>query len=328
MTEEFHDEDDLDEVLSLAQRRQKARVLKRFSKKIQRKKEIKARRMADTDSLTQRARRKAILAVKSKLSGGKHPSEMSPALRANIEKRLAGKKSVIDRLARKNLPIVRKDERQRLKDYREKDSPKDESYEFVTEGDMAAAVREKHRKERDRELDQARLRDTLRKNQSESLKLKSDKSGIPFDILKEVYSRGVDTYDSDLTKLSVEEYAFNRVNSFIRGGYARKVDFDLAEQAEESIKEDAINLVGLVAKTLNKVKRSKSYAAAVDEYLNIAKNEMNPNTTQLAVGVAMKYAIRPREFIEFVNKHVNKNNLPKTLVAHYDPTEEDNGDIV
>ena len=56
-----------------------------------------------------------------------------------------------------------------------------------------------------------------------SLFRKSEKSGIPFDALKEVYDRGY--LDSGCEKTS-----FDRVNSFIAGGFAAEMDKDLVEK--------------------------------------------------------------------------------------------------
>jgi len=55
-----------------------------------------------------------------------------------------------------------------------------------------------------------------------SLYKKSEQSDIPFDILREVYQRGYSDSAS-------EQVAFNRVNSFIAGGAAMKLDMDLVE---------------------------------------------------------------------------------------------------
>jgi|APGre2960657404_1045060.scaffolds.fasta_scaffold02028_4 hypothetical protein len=55
-----------------------------------------------------------------------------------------------------------------------------------------------------------------------SLYKKSTQSGIPFEILQEIFQRG---YAVDLS----ENTAFNRINSFISGGAAVKMDEDLNE---------------------------------------------------------------------------------------------------
>jgi hypothetical protein len=63
----------------------------------------------------------------------------------------------------------------------------------------------------------------LSQKQIISLFKKSEASGIPFDTLKEVYERG---FTSELS----EQAAFGRVNSFIAGGAAAKMDKDLIEK--------------------------------------------------------------------------------------------------
>lgn len=63
----------------------------------------------------------------------------------------------------------------------------------------------------------------LSHKQTFSLYKKSENSGIPFDVLKEVYERG---YADSLS----EQGGFNRVNSFIAGGAAAEMDTDLVEK--------------------------------------------------------------------------------------------------
>ena len=58
------------------------------------------------------------------------------------------------------------------------------------------------------------------------LRLKAQKAGIEEEVIKEVYSRGLQSYDSN-SSLSAEQHAMNRVNSFISGGVALLEDYDL-----------------------------------------------------------------------------------------------------
>lgn len=55
---------------------------------------------------------------------------------------------------------------------------------------------------------------------------KSRSSGIPFDVLQEVYTRGYQEWDKNLDP-NPESAAFGRVNSFIAGGLAADIDEDL-----------------------------------------------------------------------------------------------------
>lgn len=59
-----------------------------------------------------------------------------------------------------------------------------------------------------------------------SLYKKSVNSGIPANILEEVYQRGVNTWNSTFG-YSPEQFGFDRVNSFISGGFAAQLDEDL-----------------------------------------------------------------------------------------------------
>ena len=62
----------------------------------------------------------------------------------------------------------------------------------------------------------------------DGLKKKSDKSGISYSILKQVYDRGADTW-VEQCNMTVEQWAFARVNTFIVAG---KTDADLWETVQ------------------------------------------------------------------------------------------------
>jgi hypothetical protein len=62
----------------------------------------------------------------------------------------------------------------------------------------------------------------------EAIRAKAEKSGFDMDTLMNVYIRGLDEQNN-------QEKAFNRVNSFIAGGNARKLDCDLLKNDSHSI---------------------------------------------------------------------------------------------
>lgn len=64
-----------------------------------------------------------------------------------------------------------------------------------------------------------------------SLYKKSQKSNISLNILEEVYRRGYSTWNESFEGTS-EQFAFDRVNSFIAGGFALQLDEDLLEDAK------------------------------------------------------------------------------------------------
>ena len=65
------------------------------------------------------------------------------------------------------------------------------------------------------------------------LKMKSKKYGIPFDIISEVYARGITSWDAEMNDtFTPQQWAFARVNSFVARGNGswNKADKDLAER--------------------------------------------------------------------------------------------------
>ena len=61
-----------------------------------------------------------------------------------------------------------------------------------------------------------------------SLYKKSQKSGISINILEEIYSRGYNSWCED-SKLTPEQLGFDRVNSFISGGFSFILDEDIVK---------------------------------------------------------------------------------------------------
>lgn len=70
-----------------------------------------------------------------------------------------------------------------------------------------------------------------RKKMNESLEDKAEQHNIPYEILEEVFNRGIESCPESYDE---QRWAFNRVNSFIAGGYAAKLDSDLLEIIESS----------------------------------------------------------------------------------------------
>ena len=62
-----------------------------------------------------------------------------------------------------------------------------------------------------------------------SLYKKSQNSGIPTSVLEEVYRRGYSIWDESFGG-SAEQFGFDRVNSFIAGGFAMDLDEDLLDE--------------------------------------------------------------------------------------------------
>ena len=69
----------------------------------------------------------------------------------------------------------------------------------------------------------------LTNEQKLSIYKKSQKSGISTDILEEVYRRGYRIWNESFGQ-TAEQFAFDRVNSFIAGGFAAELDEDLLNE--------------------------------------------------------------------------------------------------
>lgn len=108
-----YDEDQTDEALTMQQRLARGRQMKKLKSKIAMGRKRAMRKTANLDTLKKRARKAARMAVLKKMTKGMDKKDISLARRMDLEKRLDKKKAVIDKLARKLLPAVRRKEKER-----------------------------------------------------------------------------------------------------------------------------------------------------------------------------------------------------------------------
>ena len=111
----------LDEVMSKSARMKKSRAMKQKSKQIARKRKISMKRKADPAKLKLRAIKKAREIITKKILKDRSKSDLSIAGKETLEKKLAKKKAVIAKIAKKILPKVKKAETERLAKLRGKD---------------------------------------------------------------------------------------------------------------------------------------------------------------------------------------------------------------
>ena len=106
------EETDLEEALTVQQRMQRRRQMKKIKHKIKRGREIAKRRIASKEKLMKRTRRQVRLAFMKKFTKDIPKSELTYARRQEIEKRLEKPaiKRRIDMLARRAFPKVRQAE--------------------------------------------------------------------------------------------------------------------------------------------------------------------------------------------------------------------------
>lgn len=112
--------------LTQMQRRKRGLIMRRNRAKLKMAREKAKKRMATPDKLKVRAIKKARGIMRDKLMKSKKYSEMTPAEKIQLDKRLLRiPKSTIARIARKQLPLVRKAEIQRLSDLHKGDDQKE-----------------------------------------------------------------------------------------------------------------------------------------------------------------------------------------------------------
>ena len=114
----------VDEAFTVAQRIKAKQRMKKMSKRIQMAKKRAMKRAPSTEKLKLRARKQAKGALVAKWSKGKQKGELSFAQRQNIEKRLKSASGRIDTMSKKLLPDVRKQDRERRSNAKNKSEEK------------------------------------------------------------------------------------------------------------------------------------------------------------------------------------------------------------
>jgi hypothetical protein len=100
--------------MSKATRMKKSRMMKMKGKQIARKRKIAMKRKASPEKLKKRAMKKARDIIAKRILKDKDKSDLSMAAKETLEKRLAKKKAVIAKIAKKILPKIRSAENERL----------------------------------------------------------------------------------------------------------------------------------------------------------------------------------------------------------------------
>ena len=99
----------VDEALTMTQRMQRKRQMKKYASRIKIGREKAMRRMADPKRLKRRAQKQARNMIAKKLAKGSY-SDLSFSRKQEIEKRLDKMQGKVSRLAKKMLPKIRKSE--------------------------------------------------------------------------------------------------------------------------------------------------------------------------------------------------------------------------
>jgi hypothetical protein len=115
------EEEEVTEVLTRAGRIKRGLLMRRIKHKVQRKKAMMRKKLATTDMLHRRSRRHAVRLVRKRFMGkkGENYAKLGMADKIMIDKKVATKKNIIQRIAQRLLPKVRRAELIRLKNYKQ-----------------------------------------------------------------------------------------------------------------------------------------------------------------------------------------------------------------
>lgn len=142
ITEDVLQEELINErVMTLLQRRKAGIKMRRLKFRIQRARKLKKKRMATKDMLVRRARRQARTLIRKRLGGAKGAkySSLSPSERIQLDKRVAKKQAIINKIATRLMPKVKSAELKRLSKARGR---KNESVNYSFERFIADMVHE------------------------------------------------------------------------------------------------------------------------------------------------------------------------------------------
>ena len=244
--------------LTLAQRQQRSRTLRRNEPKLERAKEVAKHRLASDDKIKSRAMVAARNIVKKRFAArkGVDYATLSTPEKIQVDRIVDKKIGLVKKIAARLLPTIRKAEATRLQSFMKGTALKsittpnpesqgivpkmsaNESFEQViadfeshSESDLIKIIEAMIKEDNTPFTEQLQkmLEAILPKDAiSESLQKKAAKSGIEFSTLQEVYARGLKEW-KPIGKTTQEQYAFSRVNSYISAGRAYRVDSDLRE---------------------------------------------------------------------------------------------------
>jgi hypothetical protein len=140
LMEDFEDEtlDEKVNPLTFMQRLKRSMVMKRYHGKIEAARKRAQKRRASPEKIKDRAQKKALAILRAKISKTKSYGEMSPAEKLALDQRLSRvPQSVINRIATKQIPIVRKAESERFAAMsRPKNESVDDQFEMFLENFM------------------------------------------------------------------------------------------------------------------------------------------------------------------------------------------------
>lgn len=102
------EEEPTDEALSMAARRKRSRDMRKNKNKLRIARNRMKKRVANPERIRKRAKKQAIDKIYKKLTKGMSRKDLTPAKKAELEKRISKMKPRVNRIAKKLLPSVRR----------------------------------------------------------------------------------------------------------------------------------------------------------------------------------------------------------------------------
>jgi len=238
--------EELDEVLSIAQRQKRSQIIRANKNKLKIARRVARGKHAPQKIIKKRAYALARKIIRRKFAGkrGADYANLSVSEKMVIDKAIESKTKLIKKLALRLIPRIQNMESKRLQSFmagkKLENLGKKEMAESLNEkfAEIIGKKKEEKDKEKSVKVSSSPNIKFYRKFSEEkeletptflALKKKSDSSNIDIDILGEVYNRGCDCWKESYN-YSMEQYAFARVNSFINMGKTYfKEDADLHE---------------------------------------------------------------------------------------------------
>lgn len=246
------EEDNINEVLSIQQRQKRAMIMRRNAPRIERAREIARKKMAPESNIRKRAYVKARQLIRRRVAGerGAEYEKLGPSEKMAIDRAVEGKQKMIKKLALRLIPKIKQAEAKRLQSFlhgktmqnhgqpegkttvkedinllfTEAFPPYDTSSNAGQKVDTPIATNGKRMPEKGKSKNPAIIQHNKFQEEVEldspafaALFKKSEKSGIDLATLGEVYNRGWNSWSEGL-KVTQEQYAFARVNSYINQG--------------------------------------------------------------------------------------------------------------
>ncbi len=242
--------DELDEkVLDITQRQKRAMILRRYHAKVERARELSQKRLAPEKNIKKRAYAQARQIVRKRFAGarGAEYEKLGPSEKIAIDRAIEKKQALIKKLALRLIPRVKQAEAKRLQSFmkgqsvanagaKEGHAPVVEDLNSIFAETFTGMSDEKKKAEAGSKKNDAVVFygkfDDEKSNKTPTYKAiakKAVKADVSEEILGVVYDRGLEAWTEEC-KVSAQQYAFARVNSYINQGKSYfNEDADLRE---------------------------------------------------------------------------------------------------